>query len=158
MVTLSGYKGHQDSCEFRLVRCPGRGSACKDKLVAFSDVENHTSNCLGMMRGFSTVSEKGGVYSQLLEDRFVGTAIISWPTRTIKHNNATFFFKMRKVSDNYQLEVVMKGSLTDCRLFTTEISILDYDSEEAVFKTSFQPRPIDTEQWGDSPQICTKGH
>ena len=88
------------------------------------------------------------VYSQILEDRFVGTAKMSWPTRTIKHNNATFFFKMRKVSDNYQLEVVMKGSLTDCRLFTTEISILDYDSEEAVFKTSFQPRPIDTEQWG----------
>ena len=42
----------------------------------------------------------------------------------------------------------MKGSENDCRLFTTEISILDYDAEEAVFKTCFQPRAIDTEKWG----------
>ena len=42
----------------------------------------------------------------------------------------------------------VSGTENDCRLFTTEMSILDYHSEEAVIKMCFQPRPIDTKNWG----------
>ena len=52
---------------------------------------------------------------------------------------------MRRFSNNYQLEVVMNGTENDCHLFTT---ILDSDSEETVIKMCFQPRPIDTKNWG----------
>ena len=147
MIHLSGYKRHQDRCEFRLVLCPGSGRTC-NKFVAFSEVEIHISSCLDMVKGFSTLSEKGVVYKK--SDRLVATQnqISFWQTTTIKQNNATFFFKMRKLANSYQMEVVMKGSESDCNLFTSDISILDYESEAAVLKTCFQPRPIDTEKWG----------
>ena len=45
------------------------------------------------------------------------------------------------------MEVVMKGSEEDCQLVTTEISILDHDSDEAVFITCFPPVQL-TLLWG----------
>ena len=62
-----------------------------------------------------------------------------------KQNDATFFLRLRKLANNYQMEVVMKGSENDCQLFSTKISILDYNS---VFQICFSPRPISTEKWG----------
>ena len=42
----------------------------------------------------------------------------------------------------------MKGSENECRSFTAEIFVLDYESEKTVIKMCFQPRPIDTDNWG----------
>ena len=65
-------------------------------MVAFPHVESHTSNCPDVVKGFSSVSEKGVVYPRTMPDILVATTTtISWPTRTIKKNNAMFFFKIK---------------------------------------------------------------
>ena len=124
------------------------GRTC-NKLVAFCDLEVHTSECSDMAKGYSAIQEKRMVFNETMPGRLVESKTeVTWDTTTFKHKNETFFLRMRKLANNYQLEMVMKGSKNDCHLFTTEISILDYESETAVFKTCFHPRPIDTEKWG----------
>ena len=102
-----------------------------------------------MLKGFWTLPENGVTYTYTLSETLVEAENeVSWCTRTIKQNDATFFLRLRKLANNYQMEVVMKGSESDCQLFSTKISILDYNSEESVFKICFNPRPISTEKWG----------
>ena len=63
---------------------------------------------------------------------FDNRTIFKYFNRTLKEdkNHQTekynMVFENEKVSK--QLELLMKGSGNDCRLFTIEISILDYDS------------------------------
>ena len=89
-----------------------------------------------------------GTVRSILEANVNTTIGLLWQTTVLELKNFNFFFKLRRFSNNYQLEVVMNGTENDCRLFNTEISILDYDSGEAVIKMCFQPRPMDTDNWG----------
>ena len=89
-----------------------------------------------------------GTLRSILEANVNTTIKLLWQTTVLQLKNFNFFFKMRRLSNNYQFEVVMNGTENDCRLFNTEMCILDYDSGEAVIKMSFQPRPIDEDNWG----------
>ena len=111
MVPLIDYKKHQDNCDFRLILCPGLGC---NKLVALCNIETHISSCKDMEKGFWENAEKGVSFyiaEEFLDDR----GEIPWNTETIKHTSGTFFFRVRKLGDNYQMEVVMKGSEEDCQ-------------------------------------------
>ena len=102
-----------------------------------------------MLKGLWTIQQKGVVYTYTISEKLAETETeVAWGSRTIKQDNSTFFLRLRKLANNYQAEVVMKGSEGDCHSFSTEISILYHESEEAVFKTCFHPRPINTEKWG----------
>ena len=57
MVPHIDYKKHQDSCDFRLVLCPGSGVTCSE-LVALRNIETRSSSCRDKVEQVSPLSLK----------------------------------------------------------------------------------------------------
>jgi len=49
-VASKDYRRHQESCQHRLVQCPSTNPLCS-AIVAFCEVDDHTSTCEGVKRG-----------------------------------------------------------------------------------------------------------
>ena len=141
MVHFRDYKKHQEQCEHRLVCCPGLNCG---KMVAFASVPGHLSSCPNKFLKKIGKLETIGLPIEHLGKTFE----LTWPTSQREYDSRLFFLKMRKLSNIYSVEMVMHGSQEDCVKYNAEISILD-SSSKVVFRSSYHPNPINTEQWGD---------
>ena len=139
-------KEHEEKCIFRLVLCPGDNSRCR-AMIPLCGVLNHVEHC----------PECKWPPKQVLDEEEIRHAIkvkgctvgrprknYGWSTKVMQLNLGPFFFFARfvKKEGNYIVDVVMKGSQEECEGFMVEASMVNVESDKAVFKASFQPRPM----------------
>ena len=136
---------HMEQCRFRLVRCPG--GKCEE-IVSFSGVCAHTSSCSSCSVGAWQDSEQG-VDRFMEETDLKNKGKLMWATKMISWDSKVFFFRMGKIENTFKLEVVMRASVKECELYTTEIAILHVETKLPVFKISYNPRPINKQEWGE---------
>ena len=142
------YKKHQEQCEHRIVLCPALNCG---KMFAFKTIPNHFNSYMSCSNTiFCTWCELPGQGKSFgLPIEHLGKSFeLTWPTSRREYDSRLFFLKMRKLSNIYSVEMVMHGSQEDCVKYNAEISILD-SSSKVVFRSSYHPNPINTEQWGD---------
>ena len=51
----------------------------------------------------------------------------------------------------------MIGLDDECKKYSAEISVLDHETKAPVFKTTYQPRHISTQEWGDFCMMVPQG-
>ena len=144
MVHYRDYKKHQEQCEHRMVLCPGLNCG---KMVAFKTIPDHLVSCPNTVCKWEMGNGKGKSLGLPIEHLGKEDGLY-WPSYQTEYDSRLFFFKMSKLGNIYSLELIMHGSQTDCDQYKADISVLDSKSE-VVFRSSYHPRPINTEKSGD---------
>jgi len=141
-------KDHEEKCVWRLILCPGKGTNCTAR-VPFSTVLNHVQTCTDCRWPPKHVDEDGVfIANTISKDTVVRhRRTSSWSTKVVQFEGRVFFVRSHKKDENYIVDVVMKGSQEDCENFKVKASLLnvetlDSESGKSVFKSSFQPRPL----------------
>ena len=69
---------------------------------------------------------------------------IVWATETTEFDGKLFFCRKFKENGTFTVDVVMKGSLEECKEFLIVVALLDpnSDNQQSAVKTSFPPRPL----------------
>ena len=151
MLKFNQIKEHEEKCAWRLVRCPGSGSQCT-AMIPFCTVLNHVEKCSNCewppkLQHWDWDSGTGRI-RVLLSERISAplgqsSANTTWPTEILQLRGESFFFvRPARRAGIFTVDVVMKGSEEECQDFLVEASILNVESRESVFKSTFQPRPL----------------
>ena len=75
---------------------------------------------------------------------------ITWNSQIIEAYSKVLFFRMKKVNNVFNFEVVMVGSEEECEKTTARITVLDTSiNSKSVAEFSYNPRPLGLEKWGD---------
>jgi len=146
-LNLDKIKEHEETCDWRLIPCPGRGFEC-NAMTPLCNVITHARGCPGCRWPEIQASVEGRVEEFLgvtsIKVGNVGTqGTFSWPTNIFETKEGQFFFvRFARIKGIYKVDVVMKGSLEDCEDFMVEASILNVETRKPVYKSLFQPRPL----------------
>jgi len=137
-------KEHEDTCQWRRVRCPGGGSSC-NRVVPFCQVLTHAMQC----NSCKLAVESDGIlqYRVAISKRHIDGSVDGDPWKTLVMFFKARFFFVRRIWRNgcFLCEVVMKGTEEECRGYVAKVSVLDAESEQAMLTTSSSPRSLDTE-------------
>ena len=144
---------HEKECKWRLITCPGSGADCT-AMMAFCKVEDHAKECEEC--NWPPLESLNGVQTLVFtvnRDNFGHD--FGWGTDLIRHEGKLFFCRVFKMNGNFTVDVVMKGSLKECKEFRVKAAILyansDEDEIEQAVKASFQPRPLKED---NKPGFC----
>ena len=135
MVEHKEYKRHQETCGHRPVICPG--SAGCGETMAFCEVEEHASTCVGIGESARGIAEVCGYI------RYMG--FTAWATEMFNDvEGNTFFLRIQKEENIFSVDVVMLGSKEQCEGLAAEVSFTNPVTRREFFKSTFSPRPITT--------------
>ena len=140
---------HEKECKWRLILCPGDGSSC-EALVPFCEVEDHVQECPDCEWPPFEYSAEGTILTNNYADDD-GDHLV-WATNTTEFDGKLFFCRKFMENGIFTVDVVMNGSLEECKEFLIEVALLDANSEEVTaVKTSFPPRPLKED---NEPEFC----
>ena len=142
---------HEKECKWRLVLCPGSGYTCT-ATTPFCKVEEHAEECQGCKWPPLESREDGIILTKKCESGR-DDEDDSWASNLIHHEGMLFFCRVFKRNGIFTVDVVMKGSLEECRGFLIEAAILDVNSDEVepAVEARFPPRPL---QEDNKPGFC----
>lgn len=123
---ISSVAAHEESCSFRLVRCPHW--AC-DEAVS---VTNLTSHVLGSECGDNYMSnplpyQEEIEYTRALDDHD-GRSF--WRPSLLQFDNITFYLQVEKLDKQWYFYVQMEGSSAECERFETQVSVCKYPNSD----------------------------
>ena len=138
-------KEHEDTCQWRRVRCPGGWSSC-NREVPFCQVQTHVEEC----NSCKLAVESDGILQRIvaISKRHIdgsgdGDGKRDWTTIILFFQGKVFFVRRIWRNGCFLCEVVMKGTKEECQGFMAKVSVLDAESGQAMLTTSFYPRPLD---------------
>ena len=138
-------KEHEDTCQWRRVRCPGGGSSC-NRVVPFCQVLTHAMQC----NSCKLAVESDGIlqYRVAMSKRHIDGSVdgkLDWKTVVLFFQGQDFFVRRFWRNGCFLCEVMMKGTKEECRGYVAKVSVVDAESRQAMLTTSFSPRPLETE-------------
>jgi len=140
-VPFDKIKKHEEKCTWRLVICPGSGCGCT-AMIPFCTVLAHVQECPDCVWPLIKNNLFGGSVIMDKAQAFDGKSV-NWGTETLQlEQGYVFFVRFNREADIFMMDVVMKGSMEDCKEFMVEAAILDCVSGKSMFKATFQPRPM----------------
>ena len=150
---LDQIEQHEKECKWRQILCPGKGCTA---MIPFCEVEDHAQRwCCGcewppkdsLEHGIGRILTKG-----FDVDRDDGNDF-AWDTDLIQYEGKLFFCRVFNKNGIFTVDVVMKGSLEECRGFLIEAAILDANSDEVepAVEAKFPPRPLKED---NKPGFC----
>ncbi|XP_023332260.1 uncharacterized protein LOC111704281, partial [Eurytemora carolleeae] len=140
---ISSIDEHEESCGFRLVRCPHW--AC-DELVSLTSLTSHviSSECGDNYMSKPLPYQEEIEYTRALDDQD-GSSF--WRPSLLQFNNITFYLQIEKSGKSRQwyFYVQMEGSTSECDKFETQITVCKSSSSDR-FSISYYGKvcPIDT--------------
>jgi len=136
-------KKHEETCDWRLIPCPGMGLFCKEN-IPLRNVLNHAEVCPNCEWPPKQVDGEGALFRTLLgAPEMRNQETLRWSTKVLESEEGCFFFvKPTLKGGRYEVDVLMKGSQEDCKDFMVEVSILNAETGKPEFKSSFKPRPL----------------
>jgi len=141
---------HEKECKWRLVLCPGSGLGCTVK-IPFCKVEAHVQECEDCEWPPIESPEDGFI----LEKKLFGLDDLDdyrWSTNIIQFEGKLFFCRLYyDTSENFTVDMVMKGNQEECERFLIETSIVDPNSDQTAIKAIYPPRPMKGE---NKPSFC----
>ena len=119
-------------------------------MIPFCKVEDHAQECRECDWPPEKIQEDGIIFSF---DRTTRALRRCWVTNLILYKGKLFFCRVFSENGIFTVDVVMKGSLEECKEFRIEAAILDPNADEVepAVKTSFQPRPLKED---NKPGFC----
>ena len=136
MVEHKEYKRHQETCGHRPVICPG--SACCGETMAFCEVEEHASTCVGISRGITSA-----LRCSIYEEEMLYMGVKAWRTEMFNDvGGDTFFLQIQEEENIFSVDVVMLGSKEQCEGLAAEVTFTNPITRREFFKSTFSPRPI----------------
>ena len=137
-------KEHEDTCQWRRVRCPGGGSRC-NRVVPFCQVLTHVQDCNSckLAEDSDGILKRGVSISKRHIDANVD--IDGWKSLVLFFQGQVFFVRRIWRNGSFLCDVMMKGTKEECRGYVAKVSVLDAESGQAMLTTSFSPRPLDAE-------------
>ena len=76
---------------------------------------------------------------------------VYWRTQVVKYEDEIFFGRLKREDNAFTLDVVMKANEEVCENYLVEASMMDVRTGKLMFKSTFQPRPLDKE---NNPGYC----
>jgi len=138
-VPFKAFEGHQVTCKYRKVICPGSNENCRE-IMPFCKVEEHADAC--QMISIDKQIEKGRPFN-LPESMVQSLDPMSCKSVMFKADaGAVFFLRTKRSNKVFTLEVVMLGTQEECENYTVAVSIKKPDTKKTVFQAHFTPRSI----------------
>ena len=137
-------KEHENTCQWRRVRCPGGGSRC-NHVVPFCQVLTHVEGCNKCkLAEYSDniLQHAVAIYKNQIDANVDGDG---WKTLVMFSQGQVFFVRRIWRNGCFLCEVMMKGTKEECRGYVAKVSVVDAESRQAMLTTSFSPRPLETE-------------
>jgi len=144
-------KEHENTCQWRRVRCPGGGSRC-NRVVPFCQVLTHVEECNScklavdyerILKSDGVMQDKMALSKRLIDGSVDGK--LDWKTVVLFFQGQDFFVRRFWRNGCFLCEVMMKGTKEECRGYVAKVSVVDAESRQAMLTTSFSPRPLETE-------------
>ena len=149
MVPFNEYKQHLESCDHRLVMCPGDNTECNE-LFPFCTIDTHAKVCDGCRSLELGETQKN--MELVLAD---GDNGVAWQTIILELGNETAFFRVESDIDNYYMELAMKANQEKCSKYMATISLMD-SKHKPKFVGIFSPRPLGDSNNRQSCLVVTK--
>ena len=147
-------KEHEDTCQWRRVRCPGGGSSCNRRVVPFCQVLTHVEECNGcelaedheyILKSDGILQHRVAISKRHFDGSVDGDGKLDWTTLVLFFKGHIFFVRRIWRNGCFLCEVMMKGTKEECRGYVAKVSVLDAESGQAMLTTSFSPRSLDAE-------------
>ena len=123
---ISAISEHEESCRYRLVRCPHW--ACDEQ----ASVTHLTSHVLGAECSDNHMSkalpyQEEMEYTRALDDQEGNS---NWRPSMLMYDDATFYLQVEKQDRQWFFYVQMEGSAAECEKYETKLSVCKFPNSD----------------------------